>query len=280
MLHLLLHLLFASGKGWLLQPFNIDAILATRAPHSSLYYRLLRGSIHLMKREASVKEDSGEGKRKRSITQIGPTASIFTTVKKGSSPTVHAIGPDDLECFYISNFVKAPLEVKRQLLSTLDVRQQSIMMFGKMIPEPRLTAFYGDKAYKYSNVLRQPIPFTTDLLAIKEAIESLPIIDALKFNGCLVNYYRKGDDSMGYHADNEKEIGPTENNRVIASISLGQERRFLFKRRSDQEVFEITLGCGSLLLMTGQTQSKFTHSLPKQAKATGDRLNLTFRVIV
>ena len=85
---------------------------------------------------------------------------------------------------------------------------------------------------------------------------------------------------MGYHKDDEKEIGPTKENRIIASISIGQARRFSFKRISDNAVYDFTLEDGSLLLMTGRTQSLFKHSLPKQAKASGDRLNLTFRIIV
>jgi len=152
-----------------------------------------------------------------------------------------------------------------------------IKVFGKTYPQPRLTALYGNngKSYSYSNIAMKPHDFTDVLLEIKEKIENKT--DVI-FTTCLLNLYRNGKDSNGWHADNEKELGI---NPVIASVTLGQERYFHLKHRVDKSLkHKLLLGHGSLLLMQGATQHHWLHQIPKTAKPIGERINLTFRVIV
>ncbi len=156
-------------------------------------------------------------------------------------------------------------------------QQDEIKVFGKIYPQPRLTALYGNngKPYTYSNITMQPHDFTDILLEIKKKIETKSDVT---FTTCLLNLYRHGKDSNGWHADNEKELG---RNPVIASITLGQERYFHLKHRTDKNLRQkILLKHGSLLLMQGATQQHWLHQIPKTAKPVGERINLTFRVIV
>jgi len=156
-------------------------------------------------------------------------------------------------------------------------QQDNIKVFGKIYPQPRLTALYGNtgKAYSYSNITMQPHDFTDVLLEIKRKIESKT--DVI-FTTCLLNLYRDGKDSNGWHADNEKELGI---DPVIASLTLGQERYFHLKHRKDKSLKrKLLLEHGSLLLMKGTTQHHWLHQIPKTEKTMGERINLTFRVIV
>ena len=148
-------------------------------------------------------------------------------------------------------------------------------MFGKQIPSPRLVAWYGEKeaAYRYSGILHQPNPWLPELLSIKEIIEQK---FNLQFNSVLANLYRNKSDSMGYHADNEIELGK---NPIIASLSLGVTRKFNLKHKKSKTLHKMTLTNGSLLIMSGDTQNNWYHSVPKQKKATAERINLTFRLI-
>jgi alkylated DNA repair dioxygenase AlkB len=166
------------------------------------------------------------------------------------------------------------------LLATLrddtDWRSDDIIMFGKAVPQPRLTAWYGDsgKSYTYSGLTMQPMPWTKTLLEIKSRIEPLA---GVAFNSVLLNYYRTGTDSMSWHSDDEPELGI---NPVIGSLSLGAERVFHFKHCTlDVERPRIVLQHGSFLLMAGSTQHHWMHQLPKTAKPVGPRINLTFRVV-
>jgi alkylated DNA repair dioxygenase AlkB len=155
-------------------------------------------------------------------------------------------------------------------------RQDNIKIFGKIYPQPRLTALYANnnKSYSYSNIKMQPITFTPTLFDIKSKIEKRI---NLKFTSCLLNLYRNGQDSNGWHADNEKELGL---NPVIASLSLGAERVFHMKHRNDKkEKVKINLTNGSLLVMRGETQHYWLHQIPKTRKKVGERINLTFRII-
>ena len=155
-------------------------------------------------------------------------------------------------------------------------RLDSILMFGKMIPQPRFTAWYGDegKSYKYSGLTMQPKPWNEGLLTLKKAIEPLAKVT---FNSVLLNWYRDGQDHMGWHADNEPELGK---NPTIASVNFGVSRRFLLRRKDNKnEKIEILLHHGSLLLMRSAMQHFWQHSLPKAAKVKENRVNLTFRVI-
>jgi alkylated DNA repair dioxygenase AlkB len=152
-------------------------------------------------------------------------------------------------------------------------------MFGKEVPQPRLTAWYGDPAaqYTYSGLTWEPRPWTPTLLDLRRRLEAAT--DA-RFNSVLLNYYRDGRDSMGWHADNEPELGAAP---AIASLSLGASRRFRlrpYRGGLTHPSFSLDLPTGSLLLMRGPTQQHWQHELPKTARPVGPRLNLTFRWIV
>jgi len=155
-------------------------------------------------------------------------------------------------------------------------QQDNIKVFGKEYPQPRLTALYAnnDKPYSYSNITMQPSPFTADLIRIKERIETRAKVS---FTSCLLNLYRDGKDSNGWHADDEAVLGV---NPVIASISFGQGRYFHLKHKTIENLsHKILLEHGSLLLMSGETQHHWLHQIPKTAKPIGQRINLTFRII-
>ena len=159
---------------------------------------------------------------------------------------------------------------------TIPWQQDNIKVFGKVYAQPRLTAFYGNgaKSYSYSNITMQPRSFTTELLEIKQEIESAMEVE---FNSCLLNLYRNGRDSNGWHADDEKELGQ---DAIIASISLGEERPFHLRYKRNTKVkHKIVLGHGSLLLMKGSTQHHWQHQIPKTTKPIAARINLTFRVL-
>ncbi len=157
-----------------------------------------------------------------------------------------------------------------------DWQQDRIKVFGKEYDQPRLTALFADNKnpYTYSNVTMHPTPFSPVLLDIKSKIEKK--LDQ-KFTTCLLNLYRNGQDSNGWHADNEKELGK---NPVIASVSLGAERLFHMKHRTDKtQKLRLNLAHGSLLVMSGSTQHHWLHQIPKTKKNVGERINLTFRII-
>ena len=184
----------------------------------------------------------------------------------------------DSNITYYPDFIAS--EVATQYLKifkeTISWQQDDIKVFGKVYAQPRLTAFYGtaDKSYSYSNITMQPRPFTKELLEIKQKIEA---IDCVTFNSCLLNLYRNGRDSNGWHADDEKELGQ---DPIIASISLGEERPFHLRYKRNAKIkHKIVLGHGSLLLMKGSTQHQWQHQIPKTAKPIEERINLTFRVL-
>ena len=155
-------------------------------------------------------------------------------------------------------------------------QQDDIKVFGKTHPQPRLTALFGNngKAYSYSNITMYPHKFEGKLLELKEKLE-LEVQKA--FTTCLLNLYRNGKDSNGWHSDDEKELGI---NPVIASISLGEERFFHLRHKENKTLkHKLPLEHGSLLLMKGPTQHFWQHQIPKTSKKIGERINLTFRVI-
>ena len=184
----------------------------------------------------------------------------------------------DAEVTYYPNFfnINEADNHFKSLLDRIKWKQDNIIVYGKTYLQPRLTAFYADntKTYKYSNVTMTPSPFDSDLLKIKNYIETKLKI---KFTSCLANLYRDGKDSNGWHADNEKELGA---NPIIASVSFGAERLFHFKHRYDKALKKkLNLEDGSLLLMKGETQHNWLHQIPKTKKTIGKRINLTFRII-
>ena len=149
-------------------------------------------------------------------------------------------------------------------------------MFGKQIYQPRYTAWYGDsdKPYTYSGLTLQPKPWNKGLRYLKNEVDK---IAGVTFNSVLMNWYRDGEDYMGWHADDEKELGK---NPVIASVNFGATRRFLLRRKDDKKLkIEFPLKHGSLLIMKGELQHYWQHSVPKERKVKEDRFNLTFRVI-
>lgn len=164
-----------------------------------------------------------------------------------------------------------------QLLANISWQQDKIKFYGKEMPIPRLTAWYGetDKPYTYSGIPMSPHPWTPELLAIKQAIEKMA---AVSFSSVLLNLYRDGRDSVSWHSDDEKELGE---NPTIASISLGDTRIFQFKHRYNKDLpkIDVPLTHGSLVLMQGPTQHYWQHQIPKTAKPLKERINLTFRVI-
>lgn len=154
--------------------------------------------------------------------------------------------------------------------------QDDIKVFGKVYAQPRLTALYGNngKPYSYSNITMIPEEFTSALSEIKKRVEQ---IAGVTFTTCLLNLYRDGSDSNGWHSDDEKELGI---NPTIASVSLGASRAFKFRNRQDHsQTSRIILNPGSLLLMKGETQHYWHHQIPKTAKQVLPRINLTFRII-
>jgi alkylated DNA repair dioxygenase AlkB len=152
-----------------------------------------------------------------------------------------------------------------------------IRLFGRLVDSPRLSCWIGDPGttYAYSGTRFEPQPWPAALLPVRARLRHETGID---FNSVLANCYRDGRDYMGWHSDNERALGQQP---VIASLSLGHERRFIFRdRTSRRDKRELMLPDGSLLLMAGDTQTLYQHALPATAKPVDARINLTFRRIV
>jgi alkylated DNA repair dioxygenase AlkB len=160
-----------------------------------------------------------------------------------------------------------------ELLNNIVWQQDQIIMFGKAITTKRKVAFYADNHidYTYSSVKKKGLSWTPELLKIKELIESHT---GAKYNACLLNLYHTGEEGMGWHSDDEKEIIV---NSSIASLSIGAERKFAFKHKATKETVSVMLENGSLLEMKGSIQQNWWHSLPKTKKVGAPRINLTFR---
>jgi alkylated DNA repair dioxygenase AlkB len=199
------------------------------------------------------------------------------TDASGCSPEV--LDLPDAEILFYPTFFSAP-EANRllsELRETTEWRQDTMPIFGKQVSLPRLTAWYGDPGcrYVYSGIENEPLPWTAVLHKVKRAVE-LP--SGVVFNGVLLNRYRDGRDSMGWHSDNEPEFG---DEPVIASASFGGTRTFQMKHKKRQDLkASLELTHGSLLIMRGRTQANWLHQIPKTAKPVQERLNLTFRLVV
>lgn len=170
------------------------------------------------------------------------------------------------------------------LTAESDWQQGSIRMFGKTIPEPRWTDWCGDRDYRYSGRLLSAKPWLSALSDLRLQLESdlagCGIQLTSGFNHALLNYYPDGDASMGWHRDNERELGERP---VICSVSLGSARRFVLRPRARErraEQMEWSLGHGDLLVMYGDSQLNWEHALVKTKSAVGPRLNITLRSVV
>lgn len=168
-------------------------------------------------------------------------------------------------------------EAFEALRSQIAWEQGQIRMFGKWVMEPRLSAWYGDPgaAYTYSGKRQEPLVWIPPLSEVKGLVEQAA---AGRFNSVLLNLYRFGQDSMGWHSDDEKELGDSP---MIASLNLGATRKFQLRRKDDKSSkLELDLTHGSLLIMAGETQTFWQHQVPKTKKDVGERMNLTFRNII
>jgi len=193
-------------------------------------------------------------------------------------PLLRKLPLPDADVWYAPNFFSAEESdlYFTQLQEQVAWRQEKIKMFGKEMPLPRLTAWYGDKAYTYSGLKNEPQPWLPVLQQLKMQVEQA---SNYSYNSVLLNLYPHGQSSMGWHSDDEPELGPEP---TIASVSFGAERRFGFKHRHNkgQQNVYYTLAHGSLLLMQGPTQRNWLHSITKTARPAGNRINLTFRNIL
>ena len=186
--------------------------------------------------------------------------------------------PDARLC-YFENFFSAAeaIYLFNQLNNKIPWQQDPITIFGKTYNQPRLTALHANNSnpYSYSGITMYPNEMTAELTEIQNRITS---VTPVKFTSVLLNLYRDGKDSNGWHADNEKELGKSP---VIASVSFGASRFFHLKHRTIKDArLKILLQSGSLLVMEGDTQEKWLHQIPKTVKQIGPRINLTFRKII
>lgn len=163
------------------------------------------------------------------------------------------------------------------LLKEVQWKQEPIRIFGKTVMQPRLTAWYADDGvnYSYSGITMHSQPWTAALKEIKERIGQF---SGERFNSALLNLYRDGNDSMGWHRDNEKELGKEP---VIGSVSFGAARKFQFRSYKDKsDLLSLDLDHGSFLLMRGEIQDYWEHRVPKTAGNVAARINITFREVV
>ncbi|MCG8424753.1 MAG: alpha-ketoglutarate-dependent dioxygenase AlkB [Proteobacteria bacterium] len=197
--------------------------------------------------------------------QVGGSAACHVLADGGELQLwQHWIGPDVAEVYF------------ERLRDELPWRQETITIAGRQILQPRLSAWIGDAeaVYVYSGLTNRPGPWTATLRELRMRLQcSL----GTPFNSVLANYYRSERDSMGWHADNEPELG---GDPTIASLSFGAARRFILKHKKRKHArVALSLGSGSLLVMRGTTQRYWKHSVPKENAPRGQRINLTFRLV-
>ncbi len=164
----------------------------------------------------------------------------------------------------------------QKLLSKIDWKNDEAIIFGKKIITKRKVAWYGDTNYyyHYSNVTKQALIWTKELLELKEIVEKE---SKATYNSCLLNLYHSGEEGMAWHSDGEKML---KKNGEIASLTLGAERKFSFKHKETKQKVDIVLEKGSLLVMKGTTQTNWLHRLPSTKLIKTPRINLTFRTIL
>ena len=194
--------------------------------------------------------------------------------------TTNNLLPYDGQVNDLGIVIDYPSPLFYNLVTELPWQEDIVTLFGKTHVTTRQIVWMGDSDidYQYSGHTRQTIPWTDTVFHVKHHIEQKLLdlgIDA-NFNSCLLNYYPSGEDGMGYHADNERELGKQP---VIASLSLGATRKFVFKHKKTQDKVELYLESGQLIVMHGDTQSFWKHSITKTKKVTTGRISLTFRQI-
>ncbi len=186
--------------------------------------------------------------------------------------------PFDGELYLYSRFYSLPESDRlfAQLQAELAWQEEAVFIYGRWVKVPRLMCWYGDSNawYRYSGVNHRPMPWTPVLQALRTKLE---LHCQCAFNSVLANLYRDGNDSMGCHADDEKELGE---NPVIASLSLGDRRLFKLRHKQSPAKLDIVLEHGDLLIMAGSLQHHWLHSLPKTKKPKTPRINLTFRKVM
>ena len=160
-----------------------------------------------------------------------------------------------------------------ELRSSVVWRQDHASFFGKRVALPRLTAWYGDPgaSYGYSGIVNEPLPWTAMLARLRVALEQRA---GARFNSVLLNLYRDGSDRMGWHRDNERELGSTP---TIASLSFGATRRFRLREQRTRESIDLELASGALLVMRQCSQRDWAHCVPASKQVQGARINATFR---
>jgi len=162
----------------------------------------------------------------------------------------------------------------RTLMETMPWKVETARLFGREMAVPRMTAWFGDAAYRYSGILHEPAAMPGIVQYLRERAEAL---SSASFNSVLLNLYRTGRDSVGWHSDREAGLG---DRPTIASLSLGGTRRFQFRHRRTKETLTLELGSGDWLMMRGETQRFWVHQVPKTASPVDPRVNLTFRRMI
>lgn len=217
-------------------------------------------------------------------------ADVGLSVSSGSAAAAAVAGPvrtaggggfvrvrlPDAEVDYRAGFF-APTEARALfdgLRAEIRWERHRVRIRGREVECPRLSGWEGEAAYSYSGLTLRPAPWTSQVAAVRRRIEATTG-DA--FNSVLANLYRDGGDRLGWHADDEPELGPSP---VIASVSFGAPRRFLLRPKRGGASVPIVLEPGSLLIMRGATQRHWVHSLPPTRRPVGPRINLTFRRIL
>lgn len=185
--------------------------------------------------------------------------------------------PKDGEAIYYGKIMDASKtkEYLQLLLENIVWKNDEAVIFGKHIITKRKVAWYAnqDFSYTYSNITKQALPWTAELLALRELVAE---ITGVEYNSCLLNLYHDGDEGMAWHSDDEKELAK---NSSIASLTFGAERKFAFKHKQSKETVSLILESGSLLMMKGKTQTCWLHKLPPTKKVKSPRVNLTFRIM-
>jgi alkylated DNA repair dioxygenase AlkB len=194
-----------------------------------------------------------------------------------SDPSLNLLPGDGIVNYYgklISASESAAMA--QALLDRIEWRNDEAVIYGKRIITKRKVAWYGEEAfsYTYSNTTKTALPWTPELLFLKNLAEKH---SGETYNSCLLNLYHDGSEGMAWHSDGEKDL---RKNGAIASLSFGAERKFCFKHKKSGEKIDVFLEAGSLLVMKGETQTHWVHRLPPTTKVHQPRINLTFRTIV